>query len=172
MSPKLALGWEEVERLVLLLAERLHSGGSGANGRIDRVVAVARGGLVPAVLLAARLGVRAIESVRAVHYDADRRLEVPRIVGVVPAPDGPAGDPRATLVVDDVLETGGTLRRLAETFPEARYAVLVAKREDPACAREIPCSVGVPGASVEATAAAVEGMARWVVFPWSDREER
>ena len=44
---------------------------------------------------AVRLGVRCVESVRVVHYEAAKRLERPCVLGPVPDPSGPGGEPGA-----------------------------------------------------------------------------
>jgi xanthine phosphoribosyltransferase len=164
--PSVVVGWEDVEGLVSRLSARFEA------TSFDRVLAVARGGLIPATLLAVRLGVRCVESVRVRHYEAARRLAEPCVDGARPSVAGPSGDPSRTLVVDDVLETGGTFRRLAETLPHATFAALVAKRDGASPPAEGTCTVDVAGCRVGAVVASVHGMERWVVFPWSGRDER
>ena len=165
--------WPEIERLAGVLAKALSDG----LPPFDRVVAVARGGLVAAALVAGRLEIDRVESVQVRHYDAGLRLERPSLLGPAPAAAGPGGDPTRTLIVDEVLESGGTMRLLQGLLPQATCAVLLAKR-DPSTgiptSRRIPAfASGLVGELGRAVLAA--GVARpdcWLVFPWSGARER
>jgi xanthine phosphoribosyltransferase len=146
----MGLTWADVDRLCDAIVERLGTDGT----RVDRVVAVVRGGLVPAALVAARLGLRCVETIRVRHYDGRSRLAAPVLDGAAPGAEGPEGDPGRTLVVDDVLETGLTFACVRRKLPRAVYAVLVAKGED----ATVICG----------TRARPD---RWVSFPWSGPDE-
>src|SRR5687768_10768882 len=125
------VGWAEVERLADLLAGAVRAAGVA----YERVVGVARGGLVPAALVAVRLGVRRVESVQVRHYDGALRSAEPRIVG-----EPPRSEPSPTLVVDDVYESGGTYRALEAVLPGATFGALVIKG---------PAATGRPAGGVE-----------------------
>ena len=119
----------------------------------DVVVAVARGGLTVAGALAYALGVKNCGAMNVEFYTGvDSRLDVP----VVLPPTLDLVDVRGlrVLVVDDVADTGHTLRLvrevLAQHVAEARTAVLYHK----------PRSVVVPHYAWRQTDA-------WIVFPWS-----
>jgi xanthine phosphoribosyltransferase len=165
-GPQTEVGWDEIDRLADVLARAACADGAA----YDRVVAVARGGLVPGALLAARLGVRRVEAVQVRHYDDAERRAQPLVVGEPPRRTSASGEAR-TLVVDDVLETGATLRVLAALLPGAAFAVLVVKapgarvRADGAVVVDVP-----PGGAVVGARAAPSD--RWVVFPWSGARER
>jgi xanthine phosphoribosyltransferase len=141
------VSWTDVETQVEALAATIRSG----RAPVDRIVGVARGGMIPAVLLAARLGVRRVESVQVIHYDGTRRFAEPCVREPLPRAGG-----TETLVVDDVLETGGTFRCLRTHLPDSRFAALFAKGDT-----DVDLLVGlrVPPE-------------RWLVFPWSDGSER
>ena len=165
--------WAEVERLAGVLARALTDG----LPPFDRVVAVARGGFVAAALVAGRLEIDRVESVQVRHYDGGHRRAAPVLVGPSPDPAGPGGDPTRTLIVDEILETGGTMRLLQGRLPWATCAVLLAKR-DPSTgmptARKIPAfasgPAGEPGRAV--LAAGVASPDRWLLFPWSGPRDR
>jgi hypoxanthine phosphoribosyltransferase len=145
--PVVEVTWQEVERLVALLADRLRR----ADPSIERIVAVARGGLVPGGLLAARLGVRRVETVQVRHYDGMGKEAGPVLLD----PATERRDASRTVVVDDVLETGATLAVVRGLFPGARVVVLFAK-----------------GACDGVLAAAEAASDRWLAFPWSGDDER
>ncbi len=173
-TPDHHLDWDDVSRL----AARLASSISAATGvqSFDRIIGVARGGLVPAVLVASQLGVKRVETVQVRLYDGAVRLDAPRVVGVLPAPAGPSGDPTRTLVVDEILDSGATLRFLQTSLPEARYGALVARQASEGAATDtglLRCTLapeeGPPPRPVwVATGIVTEA---WVLFPWSPPED-
>lgn len=92
--------WEALDHLTEELAAQL------AGGTFDVILAIARGGLVPAGMLAYRLGIREILVAAVSAYDdAGRMAETPTIIDF-PAADRLRG--RRILVVDEVWETGNT----------------------------------------------------------------
>ncbi len=100
MPQTLVVSWEALDALVGRLAE-------GVGGDYDLVLAITRGGLVPAGMLAYRLGLREILVAGAEFYLADGRThEAPRI-GHFPESQLLSG--QRVLVVDEVWETGETM---------------------------------------------------------------
>jgi xanthine phosphoribosyltransferase len=160
----LDLDWDDIGRQVSALASALRSG----NIHPDRLIAVARGGLVPAALLAAALSIAHVESIQVQLYEGQERSEHPRILGARPGPAGSSGDPARTLLVDEILDSGTTLRALSTLYPAAARAVLVARsssREAAALVLDGPLSQQVwVGEYVDSEA--------WVLFPWSPPEDR
>jgi hypothetical protein len=121
--------------------------------RPDVVVAVARGGLTVGGAIAYALGVKNCGAMNVEFYTGvDQRLDVP--VVLPPTLDLMDVAGLNVLVVDDVADTGHTLRLvrevLAQHVAEARTAVLYHK----------PRSVVVPTYAWRHTD-------RWIVFPWS-----
>lgn len=117
------------------------------------VVAVARGGLLPAGALAYALGVKAVGTLNVEFYTGvDERLPDPLVLP--PLLDTAALVGRRALVVDDVADTGETLalvlRIVAEHCAQARSAVLYTK----------PHAVVAPDHVWRSTD-------RWITFPWS-----
>jgi xanthine phosphoribosyltransferase len=113
----LPLSWDEVQRDAGLLAQ-----GLAARGPWHGIVAVARGGLVPAALVAKALGVRRIETVCVVAYDGET-LSEPTLLKLPAA----AGDGDGWLVVDDLVDTGTTMKIIRTILPKAHVAALYAK---------------------------------------------
>lgn len=100
-----AVSWAQFDRLARILASAIRASGF----QPDLVVAIARGGFVPARILCDHLGVMELASFRIEHYrgqemSAQARVRHPLTVEV-------AG--KSVLIVDDLTDTG-------ETFEVAR----------------------------------------------------
>ena len=115
------VGWEQLHRDARALAWRL-MGAGGSGGEWRGIVAVTRGGLIPAAIVARELECRLVESVSVVAYDE----EIPGPPMVV-KPPAAAGDGSGFLVVDDLVDTGATIRAVRALLPRAHYACIYAK---------------------------------------------
>lgn len=143
------LGWQEFGDASRELARAVLASGFVP----DVVVAVARGGLLPAGAISYALGTKGIGTLNVEFYTGvDSRLPDP--VVLPPLLDTIALRGKRALVVDDVADTGETLalvqRIVAEHCQDARTAVLYAK----------PHSIVDPDFVWRRTA-------RWITFPWS-----
>jgi hypoxanthine phosphoribosyltransferase len=154
------LAWADLATVTAGLAQR-----AGTDGAPDVVVGVARGGLVPAVLLCHTLGVRDLRAVDVTHttsddIDATKSTE-PRSSNIASLGDLGGAN---VLIVDDIAGTGLTLRevtRLAYSRGAARVrtAVCVLNRANwPG-----PCD---PHQVITYIGTTVD---RWVIFPWETR---
>lgn len=119
----------------------------------DVVIAVARGGLLPAGALSYALGLKACDALNVEFYTGvDARLAEPQVLP--PFLDTEALVGRRVLVVDDVADTGETLalvqKIVAQHCEEARTVVLYSK----------PHSIVSPDFVWRRTA-------KWITFPWS-----
>jgi xanthine phosphoribosyltransferase len=115
----LAVSWEDVHRDCATLAGQLT-----ARGPFQGIVAVARGGLVPAALVARALNIRVIETVSIATYDGAIASE-PRLLKLPAA----TGDGEGWLVIDDLVDRGTTMRVIRKMLPKAHVGVLYAKPE-------------------------------------------
>lgn len=143
------LGWDTFGEAARELARMVV--GSGFDPEV--VLAVARGGLLPAGAISYALGTKACGTLNVEFYTGiDSRLSDPIVLPPMLDTDALVG--RRVLIVDDVADTGETLalvqRLVAEHSPEARTAVLYAK----------PHSIVDPDYVWRRTA-------RWITFPWS-----
>ncbi len=86
------------------------------------IVAITRGGLIPAAIIARELEVRLVESVSVVTYDEEERGE-PLITKAPVA----AGDGSGFLVIDDLVDTGATVKVVRRLLPGAHFACVYAK---------------------------------------------
>jgi uncharacterized protein len=110
VAEPVAVSWDELDRLVGRLAEDV--------GRDhDLVLAITRGGLVPAGMLAYRLDLREILVAGVVFYLGDGTTHPAPVVSHFPAAELLAG--QRVLVIDEVWETGETM---AEVVSRVRAA--------------------------------------------------
>ncbi len=109
--------WDQLHRDARALAWRL----MGLRP-LAGIVAVTRGGLIPAAIIARELDVRLIESVSVLTYDEEERGE-PRVT----KPPVAAGDGTGFLIVDDLVDTGTTARVVRGLLPRAHFACVYAK---------------------------------------------
>ncbi len=100
METRLAVTWDDLDALVARLAEL-------AGREYDLVLAITRGGLVPAGMLAYRLDLHEILVAGAVFYRAEGGTHDAPVIGQFPDPALLRG--RRVLVVDEVWETGETM---------------------------------------------------------------
>ena len=115
------VSWDQFHRDARALAWRL-----AAAGPFEAVVAVTRGGLVPAAVVARELGIRVVETVCVSSYDYDKQGQVSVLKPVGPSFLGQDGGARV-LIVDDLVDTGATAKVVREMLPKAHFATVYAK---------------------------------------------
>jgi hypoxanthine phosphoribosyltransferase len=103
--------WDDLDALVARLAEQLASGSPP-----DVVLAISRGGLVPAGMLAYRLGWRNMLVGSVVVYDDEGRMGDVRFLEF--PPDEQLRDKRV-LVIDEVWDSGTTIAAVVERIRAA-----------------------------------------------------
>ncbi len=118
--------WDQLHRDARALAWRLKD-----LGPFDGVVAITRGGLIPAAIIARELDVRLVETVSIVTYAAGSGgsliEEEKRGPPVVIKPPVAAGDGTGFLIIDDLVDTGATARVVRALLPRAHFAAVYAK---------------------------------------------
>lgn len=89
----------------------------------DLIVAVARGGMIPATLIARKLGVRRLDIFQCTSYedgtDKQTNLQVINIPKIRPD--------EKVLFIDDLVDTGETAKLIKSMYPNALFAALYAK---------------------------------------------
>ena len=135
------ISWEQVQRDVRDLAVRLME-----HPPFKGIVAVTRGGLVPAAIIARELDIHLIETLCVVSYDWQEQNDAGCCVL-----KGVEGDGEGWLVVDDLVDTGKTAKEVRRLLPRAYFACVYAK------------PAGVPTVDVYARDIPQD---TWVLFPW------
>ena|SRR5437764_1166741 len=142
-----SLSWDELHRDARALAARLAN-----QGPFDIIVGIARGGLVPAAIVARELGIRFIDTVCVASYQHARRGDVRLVKGVsLDVMTASGGRGKGVLVVDDLVDTGRTARLVRGLLPEAHFAAVYAK------------PMGRPLLDTFVTEVAQD---TWIHFPW------
>ncbi|HEY0144716.1 MAG: xanthine phosphoribosyltransferase [Methylovirgula sp.] len=139
------VSWDQFHRDARALAWRL-----AATGPYTAVVGIARGGLVPAAIVARELDLRVVESISVVSYDHTIQQGPPKIIKAI-APEIAAGQGAGVLVVDDLVDTGATARVVRELLPKAHIATIYAK------------PLGRPYVDSFMTEVSQD---TWIYFPW------
>ena len=134
------VSWDQLHRDAKALAWRL----GGETWR--SVVAVTRGGLVPAAVVARELEVRVIATICLSSYDHQDQGDLQLLKGIEDA-DGGSG----MLIVDDLVDTGQTARIVRDMLPNAHFATVYAKPE------------GRPMVDTFITEVSQD---TWIFFPW------
>ena len=139
--------WDQLHRdaraLAWRLIERLEKEGGGP---FQGVVAITRGGLIPAAIVARELEIRVIESVSVVTYDEEKKGAP--VVAKLPAA---AGDGAGWLLIDDLVDTGTTAKVVRGLLPKAHFATVYAK------------AAGKPLVDDFVTEVSQD---TWILFPW------
>ncbi len=131
--------WEQLHRDAKALAWRL-AGERPWKG----IIAITRGGLVPAAVVARELEIRVIDTVCVSSYDHQTQGEVEVLKGV-------EGDGGGWLVVEDLVDTGRTIKVVRRMLPKAHYSTIYAK---PA------------GRDLVHTFVTEVSQDTWILFPW------
>src|ERR1700685_1060744 len=94
--------WDELHRHARALAWRLLE-----LAPWEGIIAITRGGLVPAAIVARELDVRLVDTVCIASYDDRSQGELTVLKAV-------AGDGTGMLIIDDLVDTGHTARAVRE----------------------------------------------------------
>jgi xanthine phosphoribosyltransferase len=137
------VSWEELHRDARALSWRLADG-----RRWEGIVAIVRGGLAPAQIVARELDVRLIDTVCIASYDGEVQAEARVLKGASIAEPG-GGD--GWLIIDDLVDTGKTGRIVREMLPKAHFATVYAK------------PAGRPVVDTYITEVSQD---TWIHFPW------
>ncbi len=137
------VSWAEVHRDTKRLVALLLGAGSWKG-----IVAITRGGLVPATILAREMEIRLIDTLCLATYDEQEIGEVK----ILKIPDQAASEKGAGwLLVDDLVDTGATMKTARDILPLAHVATVYAK----------PDGMPFVDTFIHQVAQNV-----WVFFPW------
>ncbi len=140
------VSWDQFHRDARALAWRL-----AGSGPFDALVAITRGGLVPAAIVARELDLRLIETIGIVTRHDYKVLGDLKVIKPI-APEVAKLDADARiLVVDDLVDTGATMKVVREFLPKAHVATVYAK------------PLGRPLVDTFITEVSQD---TWIYFPW------
>lgn len=135
------VSWDQLHRDAKALAWRLLE-----RGPFKGVVAVARGGLVPAAVIARELNIRHVETLCVIGYDFQKQDKDELVVL-----NSVEGDGDGWLIIDDLVDTGRTAGEVRRLLPKACFATVYAK------------PAGRPLVDLFITEVSQD---TWILFPW------
>ena len=138
--------WDQFHRDSRALAWRLMG-----QGTFDAVVAIARGGLVPATIVARELNIRVVESVAVKSYDHQNQGQIKVLKPMAQQILDLAKNGGKVLIVDDLVDTGNTARAVRDMLPGAHFATVYAKPK---------------GRDMVDTFVTEVSQDTWIFFPW------
>ena len=119
------------------------------HGPFEGIVAITRGGLVPAAVIARELEIRLIDTVCVVSYDWKKQGELKVLKAV-------ETNGRGWLIIDDLVDTGRTARVVREMLPEAHFATVYSKPD---------------GRGLVDTFITEVSQDTWILFPWDTESQ-
>jgi xanthine phosphoribosyltransferase len=141
------VSWDQIHRDARALAWRLDGHGPD-NGSWRAIVAITRGGLVPAMIVSRELDVRVVDTISVKSYAHQDR----GAAKVTKSPQAELmGDGEGILIVDDLVDTGKTLELVKSLYPKAHFATVYAK------------PFGRPMVDTYITEVSQD---TWIFFPW------
>ena len=118
----IVVSWPELHRDARYLSEILHR-----KGPRKGIIAITRGGLVPAALIARELDIRLVDTICVTSYNAGAAGTAAQMQSEIKVLKGVAGDGEGFLLIDDLVDTGRTARVVRQLLPKAYFATLYAK---------------------------------------------
>ncbi len=139
------ISWEQLHRDSRALAWRLLEG-----TYFKGIIAVTRGGLVPAAIIARELDIRLVETICVSSYDwQDQKGDVEVLKSI-------DHDGQGWLMIDDLVDTGRTAKVVRDMLPKAHFATIYAK------------PAGRPIVDSYITEVSQE---TWILFPWDSESQ-
>jgi xanthine phosphoribosyltransferase len=133
------VSWDELHRHCKMLAWRL-----APIGKWQGIIAITRGGLVPAAVVARELEVRLVDTICVASYDFQSQGELQVLKPF-------EGDGAGWLLLEDIVDTGVTMRKVRAMVPKAHVASVYVK---PA------------GRDLVDTYVTEVSQDTWILFPW------
>lgn len=138
------ISWEQLHRDSKALAWRL------VNIKAwQGIVAITRGGLVPASIIARELEIRMVDTICISSYDWQKAGEIQVLKPV-------SVDGQGWLLIDDLVDTGKTAQVARDMLPNAHFATVYAK------------PAGRPVVDTYITEVSQD---TWILFPWDTESQ-
>jgi len=139
------ISWEQLHRDSKALSWRLHDMETPWKG----IVAITRGGLVPAAIIARELGIHYIDTACITSYDWKTKGKAKVLKPV-------EGSGEGLLIIDDLVDTGATAAVVRKMLPKAYFATVYAK------------PAGKPLVDIYVTEVSQD---TWILFPWDSESQ-
>lgn len=136
------ISWDQLHRDCRALTHELLA----LDKKWDGIIAITRGGMIPAGIIARELGIRVVDTISVRTY-SHKEISEPVILNDVTA----TKDGENYLLIDDLVDTGKTAKFVRERLPNAYFATIYAKPE------------GLPLVDNFITEVPQD---TWIYFPW------
>ena len=141
------ISWDQIHRDSRALAWRLDGKGP-ENGDWKGIVAITRGGMAPAMIVARELDIRIVETISIKSYDHQSQSDAQ----ILKEPsESLMKDGEGIIIIDDLVDSGKTLDVVRKSYPKAHYATVYAKAK------------GRPLVDTFITEVSQD---TWIFFPW------
>ena len=142
MTDKIYITWNEFHQDVKNLCKKIKD----TKQEFNKIVAISRGGFIPAGIVAYELDIRNSAVINISTYVGSKHLELNEISN----PETVGKIDEKTLIVDDISDSGQTFEIMRRTFPMCKFVTVYAKEKGVSqvdiFARQVP--------------------KKWLVFPW------
>lgn len=139
------ISWEQLHRDSKALAWRLLN-----MDYFKGIIAITRGGLVPAAIIARELDIHLVDTICVSSYDwKDKKSDAELLKGV-------QTDGEGWLLIDDLVDTGRTAKMVRSMVPKAHFATVYAK------------PAGRPEVDTYITEVSQD---TWILFPWDSESQ-
>lgn len=141
----LYISWNEFHNDTKSLANKLKK--DCDLSKVKGLIAISRGGLLPAGIISYELDIRIVESVTVITYDGEEQRDSKdsKIISSLKS------DGEGYIVIDDLADSGNTIDILRKKIPKAIYATVYSKPK------------GLPKTDLFAKEMPQE---KWIMFPW------
>ncbi len=147
---------DRYKRTFLITWDQLHRDAKALSWRLlemdffNGIIAVTRGGLVPAAIISRELDIRLVETVCVSGYDwKDQKGDIEVLKSV-------DSDGKGWLIIDDLVDTGKTAKLVRDMLPKAHFATIYAK------------PAGKPLVDTYITEVSQD---TWILFPWDSESQ-
>ncbi|WP_319381156.1 xanthine phosphoribosyltransferase [Thiomicrorhabdus sp.] len=120
MNNKYIVSWDQLHRDCRSLCRHLID----LQHEWQGIIAITRGGMIPAGIIARELGIRVVDTISVKTY-SHQTIREPQILNDVTATQNGNG----FLLIDDLVDTGKTAQFVRERLPDAYFATVYAKPE-------------------------------------------
>ena len=142
MDDKIYISWSDFHQDVKDLCKKIKDSGQEFN----KIVAISRGGFIPAGIIAYELDIRNSAVINISTYIGSKHLKLDEIDK--PQSVGPVDE--KTLIIDDISDSGQTFEIMRRTFPNGKFVTVYAKEK------------GLSQADIFGK----QVPEKWIVFPW------
>lgn len=155
VNDKLYIYWDHCKDACKTFCDKIKQ----QNIKIDNIVAITRGGLIPATIISHILGIRDIQYITMQTYSNEGiKFDTPKLKE---EDKQKLKDLKNVLIVDDIADSGETMLTLSNELPEAiLFALIVKPKAKELLNNKIECEYPYDIKQGD-----------WIVFPWEPQED-